>query len=155
MAGSSIREVLARVARELEDEETAEEFEKLKNRKVTVEDIRDAIRDAPPEARAEIREILRDEGVLDEDDQLPKKRKPEPPPAPTDTVDEGAGNGKGSRRRTRPGRKSGGAYDWYVDEETGEVVRSPVAVVYSGADEPDEVEMLPPEDELEEEEEEE
>ena len=45
--------------------------------------------------------------------------------------------------RTRPGRKSGEAYDWTVDDD-GNVVRSDVAVVWSGEDEPDEVE-LPPE----------
>lgn len=52
-------------------------------------------------------------------------------------------------RRTRPGRKTGLAYDWEVDER-GNVVdlRGQPARIYSGDDEPDEVEL--PEDELEE-----
>ena|SRR5260221_8028586 len=40
--------------------------------------------------------------------------------------------------KTRPGRKSGNAYDWTVDDD-GNVVRDGVAHIYSGADEDDEV----------------
>lgn len=47
-------------------------------------------------------------------------------------------------RRTRPGRKTGMAYQWDVDDE-GNVVELDVARVYSGDDEDDEVE-LPPEE---------
>lgn len=53
-----------------------------------------------------------------------------------------AGNGKKKKTpkpRTRPGRKSGNAYDWWVDDETGEVVKLDVARIYSGEDEDDEV----------------
>lgn len=63
--------------------------------------------------------------------------------ARNDDDDGGSGSGDDQgrrRRRTRPGRKSGAAYDWTLDDD-GEVVRSDVAVVYSGEDEPDEVEL--------------
>lgn len=39
---------------------------------------------------------------------------------------------------TRPGRKSGAAYDWYIGED-GTVVQSETAIVYSGEDEPESV----------------
>lgn len=40
--------------------------------------------------------------------------------------------------KTRPGRKSGAAYDWYVGED-GQIIDSETAIVYSGPDEPDSV----------------
>lgn len=139
VSSSKLREVLGKISKELEDEEVAQEFEDLKNRKVTVGDILTALRDAPPEERAQIREILADEGIVVEpaggnggepEPEPPKKKKKDDP--------------KPLARRMRPGRKSGAAYDWYTDDD-GNVVRSPVAVIYSGEDEPDEVEMLDPE----------
>ncbi len=39
---------------------------------------------------------------------------------------------------TRPGRKSGAAYDWYVGED-GQIIQSETAIVYSGEDEPESV----------------
>lgn len=51
---------------------------------------------------------------------------------------------KNKPKRTRPGRRSGAVYDWFVDEN-GKVVKAEVAKVYTGEDEPDEVEL--PEDE--------
>lgn len=44
------------------------------------------------------------------------------------------------KKKTRPGRKSGAAYDWTVDDD-GHVQHSDVAVIYTGADEDDEVEL--------------
>ena len=42
--------------------------------------------------------------------------------------------------KTRPGRKSGSAYDWDVDDD-GRVHKLDVARVYSGEDEADEVDL--------------
>ena len=42
--------------------------------------------------------------------------------------------------RTRPGRKKGSAYAWTVDDD-GKVVKTDIAHIYSGEDEPDEVEL--------------
>lgn len=50
-------------------------------------------------------------------------------------------------RRTRPGRKSGSAYQFHVDDD-GRVHRTDIAHIYNGEDEPDEVE-LPDDDEHE------
>jgi hypothetical protein len=43
-------------------------------------------------------------------------------------------------KKTRPGRKSGMAYDWDVDDD-GKVVKADTAIVWTGADEDDEVEL--------------
>jgi hypothetical protein len=167
MAQPKLKDVLARIARELEDEELREEFAELKSRRASWEDVLEAIRNAPPEGRAELREIMLAEIAAaaegDDEDELPapqgkggRRDAGEDDGTEEDNVGGGKGGGKKKkvRRRVRPGRRSGMAYDWYVDEETGEIVRSPVAVIYSGEDEPDEVEMLPIEEEGEEEEEE-
>ncbi len=63
----------------------------------------------------------------DQDDEpAPKpKKKQKPAPAP---------------KPTRPGRRNGQAYDWDVDDD-GNVIRLDVATVFSGEDEPDEVEL--------------
>ena len=148
MAEPKLREVLSRIATELHDEEVAEEFKELKDRKASWEEVMEAIRSAPPEARAELRAILadetagargaRDNGKEDKPDDKDDKGVEDP------DADDPDGKGK-PKRRKRPGRRSGAAYDWYVDDD-GQVVRSPVAVIYSGEDEPDEVEMLDEED---------
>ncbi len=51
-----------------------------------------------------------------------------------------AGDEGGARRKTRPGRKSGAAYDWTINDD-GEVEQLDVAQVYGGEDEPDRVEL--------------
>lgn len=70
------------------------------------------------------------------------------------TSGEGPGSGGGSsdpddspgpdpkpgRKRYRPGRRSGNAYDFDVDDK-GQVVRLDVARIYQGEDEPDRVEL--------------
>lgn len=138
---AQLKDVLARIVRELEDEEAKDEVRELREQlaagnKVSLADIREAISSASPEERASIRELLAEElngkePPADGGKQEPPKRKRKEDPTPPPTG-----------RRTRPGRKSGAAYDWYVDDD-GKVVRSPTAVIYSGEDEPDEVEMLP------------
>ncbi len=44
------------------------------------------------------------------------------------------------KAKTRPGRKNGQAYGWWVDDD-GKVFRLDTARIYSGEDEPDEVEI--------------
>lgn len=63
--------------------------------------------------------------VPSDPEQKPKEDDPKPPAA----------------RKTRPGRKSGMAYQWTVDD-TGKVEKLDLARVYSGPDEPDEVEIV-------------
>jgi len=59
-----------------------------------------------------------------------------PPPAPA------AESQPAAETRTRPGRKKGKAYGWTVDD-AGAVVKTDIAHIYSGEDEPDEVELPP------------
>lgn len=146
----SVREVLARVARELEDEETKDDLQELKSRKPTWEDVRDALANMPPEERAKVRALLIEEGApVDKNGKGKGKAKKVDP---TDDDDDDKDDDKPTpQRRARPGRKSGMAYDWYVDDD-GNVVRDGMAHVFSGEDEPDEVEMLAADEETEEEE---
>lgn len=137
---ADLKTVLTKIVREMEDEEAKDEVRTLREqleqgKRVTITDIREAINEAPPEERAQLRELLAEELETPAPAQEPPadekdKRKPKPKPKPS------------SDRKTRPGRRSGQAYDWFVDDD-GNVVRSNVAVIYSGEDEPDEVEMLP------------
>lgn len=138
---ASIKEVLARVARELEDEEVAEEFEALKGKKPTWEEVRDALAEMPPEERAKVRALLIEEGAPAKEVK-PGKNGDDPDPNPDPDPDPDPDK---PTRRTRPGRKSQHAYQWYIDDD-GRVVRSPTAVIYTGDDEPDEVELLDAED---------
>lgn len=63
-----------------------------------------------------------------------------------DDDDEGDDDGKPAAKerkpkvKTRPGRKNSQAYDFTVDEQ-GNVIRDGMAHIYSGEDEPDEVEL--------------
>jgi hypothetical protein len=140
-SNTALRTVLARIARELEDEEAKDEIQELRDalaegKKVSIADIRDAISEAPPEERAQLRQILAEEMDGEPapvaDPPKPKRGKKADPPTPPPA----------DGRKTRPGRKSGMAYDWFVDDD-GKVVRLPTATIYSGEDEPDEVEMFP------------
>lgn len=81
------------------------------------------------------REQENDDSAGDGDEKRPKKKreKNDDPPA---------------AKRTRPGRKSGQAYDWDVDDG-GNVRRLDFGKIYSGDDEPDEVELPDDDDELE------
>lgn len=45
-----------------------------------------------------------------------------------------------AKAKTRPGRRQGQAYNWWVDED-GNVVQLDVARIYNEPDEPDEVEL--------------
>lgn len=72
----------------------------------------------------------------DDDDEKPAA-KPKPKPAAADD------DGEKPKANTRPGRKSGQAYDFTVDGD-GQVVRDGLAHIYSGPNEDDEVEIPAP-----------
>lgn len=139
-----LQDVLRRISAEMDDEEAKDEIRELRDQlkeghKVTVADIREAIASAPVEERAQLRELLAEELSDDGDPPAPDDKGKKDPPRRKQPKQPAA------KRNTRPGRKSGAAYDWFVDDD-GKVVRSPTAVIYSGEDEPDEVEMLPADD---------
>jgi hypothetical protein len=112
------------------------EVEEILNRKITPGDIREALENASPEERAELRAFLRDEAE-DTKSESEKESRPKPPPA---RKAEKKKEAEAPPLRTRPGRKAGHAYDWDTDEK-GEVVPLSVARVFSGESEPDEVEI--------------
>lgn len=144
---ADIKKVLSRLLEELDAEDKDELLDELKNRKITAAELVDAIKSLPPESRKEVRAALievEEEIEEEEEDSTTSKkkvRKSESDDVDEDDNDEEDGKKK-TKARTRPGRKSGHAYDWWVDED-GKLVRLDIARVYSGPDEPDKVEMLP------------
>lgn len=77
---------------------------------------------------------LREQQAATDDDPPAGDDPDDDPPADDDPDDDPPA------AKTRPGRKSGMAYDWTVDDD-GNVVESATAIVYTGEDEPDEVEL--------------
>lgn len=151
---SDIRKILSRLLDELDKEEKDELLENLKGKKLTGEELVAAIKELPPESRKEVREALADvkEEIEEEEEEGKSKSKKKDDEDEEEETDDG--KKKKSKARTRPGRKSGRAYSWWIDEK-GEIVQLDIARVYSGEDEPDEVEMLPVNEEDDEDEDEE
>lgn len=149
---ADMKEILRRLLEEVDKEEKDELLDSLKGKKLTGEELLEAIRGLPPEARKEVREALADvkEELEEEEEKKPKVRKAE---LTDEEKEEEEEEEKKPKTRTRPGRKSGRAYGWWVDDK-GEVIPLDIARIYSGEDEPDTVELLPKDEEEEEEEEE-
>lgn len=155
---SDIKDILRRVIEQIDQEEQNLLLDELKNKKLTSAELVDAIRDLPPAERAAVREAFisvaeddgsrQDKSAAKELDKEAQKEE-EARGVEGDAVEEE----KKKKGKTRPGRKSGKAYGWYIDEK-GRVKVSDVAQVYSGEDEPDEVEMWQEDEEETEEEEE-
>jgi hypothetical protein len=100
---------------ELADAETAEERQQIRARI-----------DALEARNAEMEKLLAGHDEPEPEVETEPEPEPEEPEA----------------RRTRPGRRSGAAYMWTVDDD-GNRVELDIPSVYSGADEPDEVELPP------------
>lgn len=150
---TDIKEIFRRVIDQLDEEEQKDLLTQLKDKKLTGKEIADAIRELPEDEKASIREAFLSVTDSANPDAATKKeagkledeaeKEEEEGGLPVDTKKE-------TKKKSRPGRKNGRAYGWYVDEK-GRVRTSDVATVYSGEDEPDEVELYPDEDEEEEE----
>lgn len=149
-----IKEIFQKVLNEIDEDERNDLLMELKNKKLTASELVDAIRALPENEKQEVREAFITEGIrekgqigaaakeLDKDAQQEEEHDP--------NVEAGKEVPKEEKKKkTRPGRKSGRAYDWYVDDK-GRVVVTDVATVYSGDDEPDEVETWDQEEEEEE-----
>lgn len=149
---TDIKEIFRRVIEQLDQEEQADLLNELKDKKLTGKEIADAIRELPENERASIREAFisestsGDPATRKEGEKLEKEAEKEEEEGGLPVSEEG----KTKKKKTRPGRKNGRAYGWYVDEK-GRVKVSDVATVYSGEDEPDEIELLEDEDEEEDE----
>jgi len=153
---ADIKEIFRRVIEQLDEQERNDLLLELKDKKLTGKELVEAIRDLPADERAAVREAFLS---VEEDTPgtgLKKEAKELEKDAEKDeeakTVEDGKEEDEKKKRKTRPGRKAGRAYSWYVDEK-GRVKVSDVAQVYSGEDEPDEVELYPDDEEEEKEEE--
>ncbi len=130
---ADIKKALRDLADMLEREEEGESSKALQDR---IDALEAKIADASPKER---RDAL-DELELDDDElalireHRAGKGKPKEEPAVKEPKEEP------KPRRTRPGRKSGMLYQYYIDDD-GNKVGVDIPIVYSGADEPDEVEM--------------
>jgi hypothetical protein len=150
-----LKKFLQKMLAELEDEERNDLLLELKDKKLTSNELVEAIRDLPENERAAVREAFISAA---ETEGGPKERKQaDKLEADAEKEEENSGivvegeKEEKSKKKTRTGRKHGRAYDWYVDDK-GRVKVTDVAQVYSGEDEPDEVEMWDGENEEEEEE---
>lgn len=147
---ADIREILRRVLSELDQEEQNELLLSLKDKKLSGKELVDAIRELPPEERAAVREafieVAESEGGREEKKEAKELEKEAEKEEENNLGNESEKEKKEKKRKTRPGRKHGKAYGWYIDDK-GRVKVSDVAQVYSGEDEPDEVELYPDDEE--------
>ena len=135
---ADIRTALRKVLAELDNEEAEERLQKLEGRKFTAADIAHALRGASDAEKDDLRDALIESGIGEEQADRIVGETPEPKPDEPKPDDEPAP--APAKTRTRPGRRAGNAYLFSVDDK-GEVRKSDTAIVYSGPDEPDEVEL--------------
>ena len=109
------------------------EVEELKGRKPSREEIVSVLAELDDDERAELGLPVRETEEIEEEAEPKRKRKGKLQAAPEPEQEQEA-------PKLRPGRKSGNAYAWDVDEQ-GQVVGLNHAKVYMGEDEPDEVEI--------------
>jgi len=148
---TDIQKVLRKLADELDTEERNDLLLELQGKKLTAKELADAIREMPENERAEVRDAFIEIGIH-KDGQVKKEAKKLDEEAQEEEEAKGVENVvEEKKRKTRPGRKHGRAYDYTI--ENGRVKVLDVAHVYQGEDEPDEVELYEQDDEEEEEEE--
>jgi hypothetical protein len=127
--------MLRRLADEYEKEEKGESSAATEKR---IAELEAAVKRAPADDREEaLEELDEDEWELVKQHRAGKETSGPKPKPKKPAAEE-------KPKRTRPGRKSGEAYQWYLDDDNV-VQRSDIPVVYNGEDEPDEVEL--PDDE--------
>lgn len=145
-----LKKFLQKMLAELEEEERNDLLLELKDKKLTSKELVDAIRNLPDNERAEVREAFiaaaETEGTGAEKKQAAKMEKEAEEDEEARGVEGEEEEKPKPKNKTRKGRKNGRAYDWYVDDK-GRVVVTDVAQVYSGEDEPDEVDMWEQEEE--------
>ena len=152
---SDIKEILRRVLDEIDQQEQNDLLVELKDKKLTSTELVEAIRSLPADERAAVRdafiEVAESEGGRADKakaKELDKEGQKEEEARGIEGEEEKGEEEKKKKKKIRPGRKSGKAYGWYIDDK-GRVKVSDVAQVYSGEDEPDEVELYPDDEEEE------
>ena len=151
---ADIKEALRRLLKELDDEEKDDLLKELKGKKLTSQELLEAIKELPPESRKEIREVflgIQEEIEEETEEEETKKTKTKTKETTNEEEESEEEEETKSKRKTRPGRKSGRAYGWWIDEK-GKVIPLDIARIYSGEDEPDEVELVPDTDDEDDEE---
>ena len=123
--------IMRRLADEIEREDQGDKSKATEDRIAALEEqLAKAKRARPADVDDAFEEISDEELELIREHRKGKTAPPPPAPAPEpEPVVE---------QKTRPGRKKGKAYAWTVDDDGG-VVKTDIAHIYSGDDEPDEV----------------
>jgi hypothetical protein len=151
---SDIKEIFRRVIDQIDEEEKNDLLGELKNKKLTSSELVDAIRNLPPNERAAVRDAFievaeQEGGTADKAKAKELDKEAQKEEEARGVEDEETPPVEEKKKKNRPGRKNGKAYGWYIDDK-GRVKVSDVAQVYSGEDEPDEVELYPDDEEDEE-----
>lgn len=155
---TDIKQIFREVLDKLEEEERNDLLLELKDKKLSGKELIEAIRDLPEDEKAAVRDAFIDvadrsgTGLNKEVKEMEKDAEKDEEAKGVEGEETEGEKKEEKKRKSRPGRKNGRAYGWYVDEK-GRVKVSDVASVYSGDDEPDEVELYDQDDEEEEEEE--
>ncbi len=138
----TVAQALEIALKAVKDDEARDELNELKGRRMTLADLESALDDATDEDRERFKAALIRHGIGEEEAERIADGSPAPP-----ANGDGGSAGDASppepappAKKTRPGRKSGQAYQWTVDDE-GNVVKKGTATVYNGPDEDDEVEI--------------
>jgi hypothetical protein len=148
---TDIKEIFRRVIDQLDEAERNDLLLELKDKKLSGKELADAIRELPEDEKAAVRDAFLSVAESSSPDAQTKKEagKLEDEAEKDDEAETVIEKDEGKKKKSRPGRKNGRAYGWYVDEK-GKVKVSDVATVYSGEDEPDEVELYPDDEDEEE-----
>lgn len=140
-------DLAAKIRSALDEYDREASEEKLETRLRTIEENRgrDFTKDELKRILGELDDDDRDEVIeaLIDPERWARAREGDPSGDGPGTSDEPAGSDDDPsppKPKTRPGRKANMAYDWDVDDD-GRVVELDVARIYSGEDEPDEVEL--------------
>lgn len=140
MADVDLAELLRGALSAIESKQAQAELEELKGRRFTLAEFRSAIDEAPDDEREQFFDWFAEKYSKGEAEALEEKLDGQPPaPEPEPRAEVEAPEPKASKK-VRPGRKPGRLYDWHWDEDTQSVVRLDIPRVYSGSEEPDEVE---------------
>lgn len=128
-----LRQALAEIEAQKERQSLEERFAALEERldasgqELTATRIREVLLEATPEEREAWRDAI--DGLMEPRAPVPPPEPPAPPEPPPPEP---------GLRSTRPGRKQGMAYSWWVDDE-GNVYQLDTARVWNEPDEEDEV----------------
>jgi hypothetical protein len=130
---ADLASIMRRLAAEIEKEDEGDKSKAQEDRIAALEKQLEKADPTPKQLETAFEDVTDEEWQLIRDHRAGKTAPP--PPAVDPPADPPA-----AEKKTRPGRKKGNAYSWTVDD-TGKVQKTDIAHIYSGEDEPDEVEL--------------